>query len=94
MIEDIADRLEANAEDYTGALQCEGAAEIRLLRSYLRITQQALYHILHNSADAPPSWPAHCAELALNQIPAADPPLVPLTKELWQEMTAHERDEG
>lgn len=94
MTEDIADRLEANADDYTGELQCEGAAEIRLLRSYLRIAQQALYHIQHHSEPGPPSWPAHCAELALNQLPAADPPLLPLTKELWWEMTAHERDEG
>lgn len=85
MTEDIADRLEANADDYTGELQCEGAAEIRLLRSYLRIAQQALTDIAEKSIGGPPTWPAYCAKLALNQLPAADPPMTELTKERWQD---------
>lgn len=33
---DIVERLEANAEDYTGELQGEAAAEIRRLRAALK----------------------------------------------------------
>lgn len=48
---DIVGRLEANAEDYTGELQCEAAAEIRRLRMALTDMVTAL------EEENPLAWP-------------------------------------
>jgi len=42
---DIVERLEANAEDYTGDLQCEAAAEITRLRAQLAAAREGLDRI-------------------------------------------------